>query len=337
MLGVEACPDQRFEEIGRRCAELEPDHPPASAFLQRRSELANQVLGVLLDFNVAVAQHAKGAGASQFEARKDEVEVRCDHLVDRNEARVVAGQADEPADRGGDHQHFVDRLAIRRFDHRENERIAAVGNEREGVRRVDRERGEDRQDLAREPVAQPFALDRCQRVWKDHAHALLGEQRNQLSPRGLLLIDQSVRLAADQRQLLSWQQTVLRRLLEPFELLLLEPGDPNHEKLVEVGPADRQEPHSLEQGMRGVGRLLEHPAVERQPRHFAIEIAGRRTRPRGRGLDVGRHVHSLCSSFEPASISPAVISARRTVGTVSRDPLAIANRSIASTSRSAVQ
>src|SRR3546814_16859531 len=46
-----------------------------------------------------------------------------------------------------------------------------------------------------------------------------------------------------------------------------------HEEFVEVRSRDRQEAESLEQRVRCVARLLEHAAVECQPRKLAIEKA----------------------------------------------------------------
>ena len=48
-------------------------------------------------------------------------------------------------------------------------------------------------------------------------------------------------------------------------------GNTHHEELVEVRRHDRRELDPFEQRRRGIGRLLEHPFVERQPRQLAVQ------------------------------------------------------------------
>ncbi len=51
----------------------------------------------------------------------------------------------------------------------------------------------------------------------------------------------------------------------------LEPGHTDHEELVEVGGEDGQESRALQQRHRLVGRQLQDPLVELQPRDLAVE------------------------------------------------------------------
>ena len=53
----------------------------------------------------------------------------------------------------------------------------------------------------------------------------------------------------------------------------LEPGDPDHEELVEVAGEDREEAGPLEQRHARVRGELEHPLVELQPGDLAVEEA----------------------------------------------------------------
>ena len=53
--------------------------------------------------------------------------------------------------------------------------------------------------------------------------------------------------------------------------LALEAGDANHEELVEIVGGDGEEADPFEQRMGVVVRLLEHPAVELEPRQLAID------------------------------------------------------------------
>ena len=61
VVGAEAFADH-FLQIGRRVGrELEPDHPAAPAALDRAAEVADQILGLLLDLDVAVADQPECA------------------------------------------------------------------------------------------------------------------------------------------------------------------------------------------------------------------------------------------------------------------------------------
>ena len=54
--------------------------------------------------------------------------------------------------------------------------------------------------------------------------------------------------------------------------LLLQPADTFHEELVEVRADDGDELQSFEQRDTLVPRLVQHPAVERQPGEFPVEV-----------------------------------------------------------------
>src|ERR1051326_3334554 len=58
--------------------------------------------------------------------------------------------------------------------------------------------------------------------------------------------------------------------------LLLETGDADLEELVEVGRDDGDEAQALERRHRVVGRLRQHPALEREDAELAIEELRRR-------------------------------------------------------------
>ena len=46
---------------------------------------------------------------------------------------------------------------------------------------------------------------------------------------------------------------------------------PHHEKLIQIGGTDGQEFAPLQQGVIGVGRFLQHPAVEIDPAQLPVE------------------------------------------------------------------
>src|SRR5204863_4164231 len=60
---IEALADQSFQRVGNLFLELEADHPAAAAPLQGGAVEAHQILGLLLDLDIAVADDPEGAAA----------------------------------------------------------------------------------------------------------------------------------------------------------------------------------------------------------------------------------------------------------------------------------
>src|SRR3990170_2973499 len=80
--------------------ELEADDVAAPAPLQQRLERAHQILGLFLQLDVAVAQHAERALALDLEAREQLLEKHGYHLLELDEAHLgrpslVRGHTDE--------------------------------------------------------------------------------------------------------------------------------------------------------------------------------------------------------------------------------------------------
>jgi hypothetical protein len=91
--------------------------------------------------------------------------------------------------------------------------------------------------------------------------------------------------------------------LSPSGLLMvmpaLEAGHAHHEELVEIVGGNRQKPNALKQGLGVVRSLLEHAAIELEPRQLSIdksfrardEIGGRARFERGRRRRAGFFFH----------------------------------------------
>ena len=78
---------QKAPQIGRHPRiDREVDDMAAPAPLQRGLEQADEVFGLLLDLDLAVAQHPKDALRDDREAGKQMVEKQRDHLLDRQKA-----------------------------------------------------------------------------------------------------------------------------------------------------------------------------------------------------------------------------------------------------------
>ena len=123
---------QKTAQIGRhRRIDREMDRMAAAAALQRRLVQADQILGFLLDLDLAVAQQAEDALRDDGKTREQMIEKQRDHLLDRQKADAAAGQADESVDRGRDQGQRLQADTVADPFELERQAEAAIGDERE--------------------------------------------------------------------------------------------------------------------------------------------------------------------------------------------------------------
>lgn len=143
---------------------------------------------------------------------------------------------------------------------------ALVEYAREGMRRVETDRGQHRHHLAEEKSPDPFALFRRPVATADKGDAL-GRQGGQdfTVEQRVLLVDECVsRLADAQIGLLRGQP--VGRYRHRIELeLFLEASDANLEKLVKIAADDAQKAQAFQQGRLRVARSLCHRRQRRDP------------------------------------------------------------------------
>ena len=163
----------------------------------------------------------------------------------------------------------------------EREREAEVGNERERMGRIDRQRGQDREHELLEIAHQPFDLGRREvgRLGDHDAGAL--QLDAQLQPAPLLLGREFGHGRGDLGQLLGRRQPVLREGGDPGIALAVEAGHPHHKELIEVVGRDREKPEPLQQWVVRVGGFLQDAPVEFEPGDLAVD------EPLGRGGEIG--------------------------------------------------
>ncbi|OPZ52057.1 MAG: hypothetical protein BWY91_02474 [bacterium ADurb.BinA028] len=274
--------EQVQNAVGDGVLDLEPHRRAEAAsgqlLLQRREE----VLGVVLfDLEVFVAGHPEGVVLAHLHAGEQLVEVDRDDVFQGDEpgplgAVVIAGL--EHPKEPGQHRRHLDPGEVLRTglgvdqDDGEVERKTRDVGERVG--RVDGQRGEHREDLLAEQPVQRRALGLVEVAPAHDADALFVQRRTDLVPE-----DPRVH-----------PHEFLRRVLDPVEQLArlkpsgradgeaggdaaLEPGDPDHEELVEVAGEDREELRPFDEGDGLVHRQLQHALVELQPRDLALEVA----------------------------------------------------------------
>src|SRR5215210_2996012 len=139
--------------------------------------------------------------------------------------------------------------------------------------RVYGERGQDRQYFLGEPLAQAPLLRRLQLLVGDDAYARILQRGEELLPKYVALLgEEALRVVVDAGELLLRGHTVWDGVGQLGGDLLLEPCDPDHEELVEVGLGDGDEPDLLQQGMPLVARLRKDPVVEGQPRELPVYV-----------------------------------------------------------------
>ena len=81
----------------------------------------------------------------------------------------------------------------------------------------------------------------------------------------MLVFHQLPHPLGERRKLLRGIQAIRLSVPRARLFLLLQPGHANFKKFVQVRTHDAEEFHALQQGVRGVQRLVKHPLVEFQP------------------------------------------------------------------------
>ena len=214
-------------------------------------------------------------------ARKDKIGVAPDSVLDGNvtSALILAADTDKARQGLRDQHHLDHRRIVHLPGQGQQHPHAAVGDEGKGVRRVNRLRGNHRQDAVEEIIAQPARLRRCQFAFidiigaaiADDVDILLGQQGLDLGPDVLLLGLKAGHALMHHRQLLHRGAPVDGGLLDPAAHLARYARHAHHQELIKVAARNRQEPQPLQQGIAAVAPLGQHALVKRQPRHLAVK------------------------------------------------------------------
>ena len=179
----------------------EPDDVPPAPLPEQALELPDEVLRLLLDLHVAVAKHPAHARVLDPESREQSIDERANDLLDGDEAFRVARQLDEPRDPLGDRdepEHWILRIA----DASHHEAEAEVGDEREWVRRVARDGGEDREHLAHEVLVEPGPVPIVELGLVENEDPRLAHLDHQRFPATLLVVHQRMGTDRDRGKLL---------------------------------------------------------------------------------------------------------------------------------------
>ena len=280
-------------QIGRHLGvDGQADDRAAASTLERGFEQPHQILRLLQNLDVTIANDPERPHAAQLETREDPVEEHGDAFLEQDEPLITAGQADETLDlsrqgQEADHQPVVARpVKLQRFGQPE------IRDERERVCRIDGEWSQDREDRGHKPVFEPGRLIRGELVRLYHGDILRPQRVHQPQPCLLLRGHEGARARIDRRELLAWGQPFLAGCCDSGLDLALKAGHAHHVELVQVRRGDRQETQTFEQRMIAILRLFEDTLVEREPGEFAVDEPFGRIRP-----DPGDRVGDHCVVF----------------------------------------
>ena len=277
--------DQGAQFLRHVRVDAEMDRDPAPAALQRRFIGADEVLGLFLELHVGVADQAERALAGDAEAGEQPVKEQAHQIVEHHEADRLADRArqpDEPLDLAGQRQQGPHALPVLLAQQQQGHHQAHVGDERERMRRVDRERRQHREHPLHEPRVEPLHIVGRELLGLAHLDAGLAQQAAQFAPHPLLLGEQRFGAELDLGKLLRRRPPVGRHRGEAGLRLADQSGDADRVELVQVGRADRDEAHAFQQRMARVLGLLDHAVVEVEPGKLAVdEPVGTVRRDRG--------------------------------------------------------
>ncbi len=260
-------------------------------------EQPHQILGLFLDFEIAVADDAERTLPLDHVAGEQTVDEQANRVLEQDEAghsrMTVGGDADETFDLGRHADKSVQWPAIALARQLQRERKAQIGNERERVRRVNRHRRQNREDVLHEIVVEPGALVLADLVAADDDNACLFQIALNGQPTALLVMCEFDDDFVDAVELLGGRPAVRAHYGDASADLPLEARDADHEEFIEIVRRDRQETELFEHRMVRIVRLFHHPPVELKPAEFAVDEAFRRManvrrRLRARGDDCSR-------------------------------------------------
>ena len=273
-----------------RVVDLQPDRSGTSLPpLQDRFDRGQQIVGlVLFDLDIGVARDPEEVVRQQVHAGEQLIQVGRDDFLERHEPLSV-GQLDEAWDVGW----HLDARELPHPGHGVTHHGGDVQRQTrdvgERVRRVDRQRREDREDPFAEPSSQerPVALREVDPMREADAFLLQGRQEfvgEEFPCASLHLVDP----LADRFQLLVGSHPVGRGDGHPCLDLLLQTRHPHLEELIQVLAVDREELDPFQQRPGVVVCERQHPRIELEPAQLTVVESHAGC---GSGLGEGLHSH----------------------------------------------
>ena len=256
--------------------QFQPDDRAAPPSFEYRLKQAHQVFGFLLNLDFGIANNPESTLALYGVAWKQAPNEQAGRLFERDEASHARvshlRKANVPFNLVRYTDQRIHRLAVTHAHQVERDRKAEIGDERKRMRRINRERGEHRINVAQEIILDPcfFLLRHIGAIDQHQIPSRLNALRSARPL--LLLIARKLRDGfADARKLFARREAIGTFCRDPGADLALEAGNAHHEKFVEVIGRNREKAQPLEQRMAFIGQLLQYAAVEVQPGQLPID------------------------------------------------------------------
>ena len=284
------------QRLGHRGVHLDAHHLGEAPVPHLLLDQAEQVFSfvAVVDLEIGVPGDPKGVPPQDLDARKQRFQVGPDDLLQGDE--MIRGRQRDPAGQDLGHLDPGESLVAVAPTKHHGEGEAQVRDVGKGMPGIDRERGEDREDIGVEVAVQmlpvgagevgdvPVQDDAVRRQGREH----LGHQAVAMAHHHL------AHGAGDGADLGLGGHAVGGPLHDAGRHLLLEPGDPHLEELVQIAAEDGEELDALEQRCPRVERLVQDPPVELEPAQLPVEVqrgvpqVGGRCHGRTK-LEVGHH------------------------------------------------
>ena len=212
--------------------------------------------------------------------REEGIQVLSNDVFERNVAALAASSVGGTRTIHRDHTvqlighlHASEQLlAGLRVTHQHCKVQRQARNVREGVRRVNRQRGQNREDVLHELLTQTLLSVRIQVVPTHDTDVLLLQSRQHLVVEHISVTSlQLVSAFSDLFHLLLGAQTGSRRNRQTGRNATLQTRHTHHEELVQVRCHNRQEVQTLQQEQVRVLRELQHAGVEVQPAALTVK------------------------------------------------------------------
>jgi len=273
---IELGAEQVDHRLGRVGVDFEADCSGEPPLFDHLLDGLDEVLGnLLVAAHLRVARDPEEGGVEHLDVRHQEVEVGLDEVLEEDVPRPLL-DGDETGAILGNFDPGEDGVLVGVVADEDAEREAAVGDEREGVGGVERQRGQRRQDGLLEVRPQPVAFGRGEGRVVDDFDTRLGERgADHLAVTLGLPVEHRPGRVEDLAPLLAGRPAVDRGVGDAGVDLLFQAADPLHEELVEVPREQAEKPHALEEWRSLVERLVEDASLELEVAQLTVQVVSR--------------------------------------------------------------
>ena len=151
--------DEIAYTLGHRCLNLEPDNRATTALLKRRFEEPDEILGLLLDFEVRIPNNPEDTKPFHRITGKQPLDKKTDDLLEKNKTRHRSTrnirESDKTIHRIWQPDQGVQSPPVRYPHQQEGERKPEIGDKWKWMRRINRKRRQDWKYMVQKVTFQP--------------------------------------------------------------------------------------------------------------------------------------------------------------------------------------